>query len=779
MRPWRTIVHLLAFAVVLPFTLLALSGCPPQSRDWENFNVLAQRPPGPVLPQYNGKPIPYDEYLQWVEWGEEWFRSATFGNERFLTDISGFLHAPVDVPDGQGGWRTERFFKYFVQALDHLDGVRGNLYQGNGNGYTHDLVIAFPPGSKLHKDFPLPERLHTGLDVEAGATWPVGIVPKPAPPEEAHLPYLLDPSQYAEGPEGIGPVPGQTKYRAGMACAICHYSLDVDWDGKTDLRSARLREPTPGSLYKPQDAWAIGNQDLHLGWVFMSAENAVAAIFASGRVGKLSARDAKAWLEDIVTQEDIPPAFLHEIIQGVLMMPRGYFDDTPDAIHNPLQYPVLFTRDNWPYNYDGVMLNASDRNNNVWTVSFDPSQLAALAKNRLGRTSQLLFWREADIFSAMTAEEYADLLVRYAPAVRYDPTQRQKLRDDILGTSDGVPGVLRNDAMVLITEAWGAFTDDILKHPDNATYHRLRKAKEFGPDGKYRGQMTGMLGTRVITPPEIREQFNVAALEKKYGLNGDEFVSQAVNIMLDWVEPPANRSALLARAQLAGLVPKGYVIFRQQGCATCHAGPFFTDNRILPLQEIGTNHSRTMATEPLQTFVAPEYDPATGLAISQGVFGFIGKLFGSKQHFGYKVVTLRYLWGSAPYLHDGGVGVALRPGSTAAGDDLQALLRRPEEDKLYGMGQILAYREDNSESYLRPNAALSLQALLLKSERDKVLVANRQPDYPIPASTARTSMAFMNIQGIGHTYWIDDTPGGDTITALVAFLLALDDDPGK
>jgi hypothetical protein len=48
----------------------------------------------------------------------------------------------------------------------------------------------------------------------------------------------------------------------------------------------------------------------------------------------------------------------------------------------------------------------------------------------------------------------------------------------------------------------------------------------------------------------------------------------------------------------------------------------------------------------------------------------------------------------------------------------------------------------------------------------------------------------MNIQGIGHdvnchaedghehTCEILDKPGGDTITALVAFLLALDDDPG-
>jgi len=40
-------------------------------------------------------------------------------------------------------------------------------------------------------------------------------------------------------------------------------------------------------------------------------------------------------------------------------------------------------------------------------------------------------------------------------------------------------------------------------------------------------------------------------------------------------------------------------------------------------------------------------------------------------------------------------------------------------------------------------------------------------------------MSQMQIEGIGHDYWIDDELGGDTITALVAFLLALDDDPGN
>ena len=121
----------------------------------------------------------------------------------------------------------------------------------------------------------------------------------------------------------------------------------------------------------------------------------------------------------------------------------------------------------------------------------------------------------------------------------------------------------------------------------------------------------------------------------------------------------------------------------------------------------------------------------------------------------------------------------MKPDRARAGNDLQTLLKRSEQDKLFGMGHILAHRETDSESYLRPNAALSLQAILLKSEREKVILANKEDVYPIPGTSEFTSMASLNIQGVGHQYWIEDENGGDNITALVAFLLALDDKPGE
>ena len=149
-RRWIGIT-LLVVLVVLVLFLVFEKRYPPE--DWTGFDALQQKAPRPTLPVYHGKQVPYDEYIKWVYWGEEWFRNETFGNERIWTDVVGLLNGSVDVPVGNGSFRGESFFKYFLQSVDDLDGVRGNLYTGNGGGYTSDLVISFPPGSMLDKTF--------------------------------------------------------------------------------------------------------------------------------------------------------------------------------------------------------------------------------------------------------------------------------------------------------------------------------------------------------------------------------------------------------------------------------------------------------------------------------------------------------------------------------------------------------------------------------------------------------------------------------------------------
>jgi len=755
----------------------------PQPSEKHEYNALKDVPLTAPIPTYKGQQLSHDEYMKWTLLGEKWFRGETFGNERLWTDVIGLFNASLDIPDGKGGWVSEPFFKLMLESIDNLDSVRGNLFTGNGGpdgiAYTNDLIVELPKGAMLDKTFPLPEKLHTGLDVEAGSPWPIGIVPVPVSPDEEGLPYLYNPGAFASGPKGIGPSP-RGKYRLGVSCALCHYSLDVDWDGKPDLKSAKYDHPTPGSRYNPQDAWAIGNQDISLGVVMAMSANTIAGFETSGHPGNTTqtqAREWAAWVRDNYKAK--PDEVRREVDRGLLAYPRGYADDTPDGLHNPLQFPSLFTLRNWPYNYDGVMVNATDRNNNVWTVGLDLTGLVGLCNDRSGILAGYAFWEEKGFYSELSANDYASIVTEYSPAVCYDPSIKGRFIADILGVSDGVPGMLRPDAVSVIDGIPEVLTKDVLN--TSKEKNLVKSPSDYQPDGKERGAMLALLGTRIKTPPEVWSKYDVKGLEEKYGINGDEFVTQCVSMMLDWVQPPANKSQLLKNAYLNGLVDRGYEIFKSEGCIGCHSGPIFTNNKIILEEEIKTNPARAKATEPLKEFFSPLYDPTTGISTTGGFWAFLEKIFFKPDELkgGYKVLTLRYVWGSAPYLHDGGVGVALKPGIVQSDDNLKELLSCPDTGKIYGIAQILGIRETNEASHFRPNAALSLQALLLESERNKVICANNLAVYPVPGSSKFIPISSLQIEGIGHEYWVKDDPGGDKITALIAFLLALDNDPRR
>ena len=110
------------------------------------------------------------------QWGEDFFRGGVVENERATTDIAGVFLGTVEVPcvgsSDPTCFTEEPVLHYYVQALDALDGVSGNLFQGNGGpdgtGFTNDLVLRFPKGTRLHGAIPVPEEVHTGLDV---CTW--------------------------------------------------------------------------------------------------------------------------------------------------------------------------------------------------------------------------------------------------------------------------------------------------------------------------------------------------------------------------------------------------------------------------------------------------------------------------------------------------------------------------------------------------------------------------------------------------------------------------------
>jgi hypothetical protein len=796
------------------------------------FDVLHEVPQPPPH-ELDAIRVSDADYEDFKRWGSEWFRGETFGGERSVTDVLGLMNGVVEVPceaGPPGCFRPLSVFDLFVKALDDLDHVEGNLFAGDGmanggptgEGYTSDLVIRFPRGTRLLGTIPVPEVLHTGLDVEAGQRWPLGIVEVDAPAEEQTDPkrgYLV------KVPAALAGAPGPpTRMRLGLTCALCHYSLDIDGDGRADLKSARLGSP-PSARYRPEHAWGIGNQDLSFGWLLaLSANPLTAFTVLSGPIGSTDPRDARAftrWILDNRTRA--PEAVMRQAVVSVLTHPRGSADDTPDGLHQAVQMPSIYTWRNWPYNTDGALENASDRNNVVWTGSIDFTGLVGLASDRASALTPP--WESATIFTLMPARTYAELITDHAPAVRYDPSLQHGLIEDILGESDGVPGMLDPDAIAVLSGGSHAMPDDIFAMPINAG--RRRTPADYGGDAAARAGTLAVFGTRVRTPPHIRRdpEYHFDDLVAKYGLNADEFFTDVVSLTLNWQPPPPNLSPLLDGAW--DMIERGWSVFREARCATCHRGPFFTDNRVQRLSAIereefgisppstagwmlpgrdlgpaiGTDPRRTLGTRDEEIFLSPLYDPKTGKATTGAgqVTGFF-----RDQRVGYKTSTLRNLWSTPPYLHDGSVGVTFPSDDDPPPADLRQRLRAAQTDPrvVYGMGTILGAFEERQlnprrhadgtpivEPWRRPDPALSLQALLLESERRKIVASNRRSSVRVPPGAIDLSgdpgkpapewipMVSLGVSGIGHEFWVDDVPGGDRITALVAFLLALDDKP--
>jgi hypothetical protein len=784
-----------------------LASCAPRPPiNWGSYDIL--KGPIPAAPvQVRGVNVEPKDYERLRELGQWWFRDSAFGNERSISDVMGVFQGTVEVPCANGAagcYEKKTVLPYVLDGIDRLDGVMGNLFQGNGGpegtGYTSDLVLYFPKGTRLYGSVAVPEELHLGLDVEAGQSMPIGIAAVPAPADETDNGFLPDLSTmgYPDAPKG--------KMRFRLACAACHYSLDVDNDGKADLRSAELNQPTPGSPYKPEDAWGVGNHDVSFGWLFSLAENPIlGAPVLAGYTGGKDANDAikfMNWVRDNYKTQPVETA--RAVVVGMLAQPRGYADVTTDGIYNPMQLPTLYTRHSWPANSDGAQGNDSDRNNTVWTGALDFTGLIGLCSDR-GSSVQLP-WEPPSIFGQLSCQEFADLMTWYSPAARFKPELQKKYAEDILGTSDGVPGMLDPASVVVMVTP--TLPKSIAESQINIAAHRVRTPDDYGGDGPMRGAGMAALGVRI----GVEEKYvaELKPLADKYKLDLDDLMSDSVSAALDWMDPPPNKTALLANA--AGLVERGYQVFRAAGCEQCHRGPYTTDNVIHPLSAdpriqfggprapttagwrvidrgvgppIDTDPQRSWNTRNLRRFISPPYDPATGMAYRKG--GVLNGLM-SVQSVGYKTTGLRYLWGSAPYLHDGGIGVGLRPGSAPPGDELAALLARAGgPDVIYGMGELLTSSEPNPLAGARANPALSLQALVLESERKKVVASNAEPRYKLWAGSTsqvvggepvtEVSMASMAVVGKGHDFYINDTPGGPDVTALVAFLLALDDCP--
>lgn len=197
---------------------------------------------------------------------------------------------------------------------------------------------------------------------------------------------------------------------------------------------------------------------------------------------------------------------------------------------------------------------------------------------------------------------------------------------------------------------------------------------------------------------------------------------------------------------------EGAPIFERAGCRSCHDGPAYTNNRVIPVEDIGTEPTRASAFKRTASLFAPpqlwSFDtpipaPANAKAMTVPVSGFPEDRFNAWAHGpsngGYKVPSLIGLALSAPYLHDGGVAVGADP-------------------KVVGVHATRLLR-------VTVDPANSLRALLDRALREQVIEAN----------VADAGLAQVRVRGEGHTFWVDLEAGysGDEQQALIDFLLSL------
>src|SRR5690606_1393341 len=115
---------------------------------------------------------------------------------------------------------------------------------------------------------------------------------------------------------------------------------------------------------------------------------------------------------------------------------------------------------------------------------------------------------------------------------------------------------------------------------------------------------------------------------------------------------------------------RGRQIFEAAGCRSCHRGPGYTSNEVLPVDQVGTQPSRARALAkqadilrasvlyPLDTIApAPPDAPAGPVPIAEAAERTAMLGFAADGRGGYKVKGLIGLAWRAPYLHAGGVAV--------------------------------------------------------------------------------------------------------------------------
>ena len=495
-----------------------------------------------------------------------------------------------------------------------------------------------------------------------------------------------------------------------ITCAICHVTLSKE--GK------RL----PG----------VPNSELAFPFFLAIAPNSAAA-FARAKFNPLDPQyqgDGKTIIDskgNVVRLPD-PEKFEKAFDDALLGLPSGNFESSPDGINNTTQIPSLFTFKSQPYGADGAAAFGPFGGLTSLTSAVHSSEINLLAAAQL---SSKTLGIDPEVYIGTFLQNAADPRLRLPEGVTLKP-------------SEWLRGVLAPNPTQ-------AELEDQVAAPDTGTYPDLQ-INLFTSNGLVFSPNTG-------NPRDIASGTFL-------------FANNAMSAFQNSLVPPANQTQENWQALNSNSVKRGAKIFEKANCATCHIPPFFTDNKIHPLDEIGTNPARAqsrlavknlLVPSKLYTFNTPVPIPDNAEVLdvpTQGISDTPTTLpKGILPKGGYKTTSLRGLYLSAPYLHDGGVAVRAK-----------SLKINPNGSFTIADKSGLGLTNTLNQG-IPADAASSLRALVDRDLRALVIKANK----------ANPGLVFSNIDGTGHDFYVDRQAGfnPNQQTDLINFLLALDDYPGS
>jgi hypothetical protein len=223
----------------------------------------------------------------------------------------------------------------------------------------------------------------------------------------------------------------------------------------------------------------------------------------------------------------------------------------------------------------------------------------------------------------------------------------------------------------------------------------------------------------------------------------------------------------------SGAVLRGAEVFRSANCISCHAPPYFTTGEIIPNTVIKASPRRAKGRRIFDGLLVeakiPSLDQAVPLPETPNFITLPPNISSVSNLLlpagldnpdgGYKVLGLLGTYLKAPYLHDGSIA-ATAESIRVAPDGSYTINDRS------GIGI-----PGTTKSFKPLHAGNSLRTLIDRDLR-AILLQNNSAD---------ASLVVNGVEGTGHEFFVDPVSGFTyrQQTDLIAFLLALDDNPGQ